>query len=425
MLVDYPGLYQEPRSESQETIFAKALTNVGLWFSHELITVYLLTDMDPSEAAPAAEAFGADNGASKKKLKGGLSQKGTLVAHAAAAEGSSNRIFSDNSSKHVGDIVRAERGWPYFEEALSRGLKKILRPKALSDLQLRQRRYVLPGVEEPAYFWSKVVDLSVDPLATVSEVPPIPPSMLEAELEWRRFLEPSDRSILAQVYKTSLNDALQGTTSMSYREAGFTDEELTALAKTLSETQSTSCTSLDLSCNSISPKGVEALVNTSCASWLSQLALSLCPRLVTLPDTFGTLLPKLTLLDLTHCRKLRELPDTIGELSLLEVMSLRGCTCLNKVPDTVGRLSHLTTLDIRQCAGLIELPASLSQLVGLKQLPLDGCDEIIALPDLSHVKGLEVGKLPPRIVAWDTGGRVPFDFRRSGRRRGITMPQGA
>ena len=77
-------------------------------------------------------------------------------------------------------------------------------------------------------------------------------------------------------------------------------------------------------------------------------------------------------------------------------------------------------LIVNQCNGLIELPASASQLQCLKQLPLDGCDEIIALPDLSALKGLVVGKLPSRLAAWETGGRVAFDFRRSGRRRGIS-----
>ena len=431
---DYASVYQEPRSEKQQQVFEAALANSALWFGHDLVTVYLLTDSSLAaertsatdsgrSASPDGLASDTTTSSSKKKM-GGLSSPGALARRLPPPGFEDTADFSAlDAGRHLSDFLRCERGWPLFEEALARGLKNALKAPATSESRQAQKRYTLPGKDEPVYFWRKVSDLSVetnlDVLAKTYEVPPLPPSFMAMELAKRHFSTPSDRPILIQRYADALKEGLQGVTSMCFRDAGFSDDEVEALALALSESNSVSCTFIDLASNAFSTRGLEMLAKSPCAGWLTQLALSLNPRIVTLPSSFCSALPKLTLLDLSSCRKLRELPEGVGALASLEALSIRACPAITKIPDSLGNLRQLRVLDLRQCSGLVEVPQTMSKILSLRDLPLDGCDEIVALPDLSRLPELRVGKLPKRLSSWDTGGRVAFDFRRTGKRRAV------
>ena len=103
MFVDWASLYQKPRTAVEEACFARALGNVGIWYAHRLSTVMLV----------GAQA---------------LSALGTLGLMSAP---------------------RAERGWPFFEDACS-ALFKDVQPAAGDGFEV-------PAIEGRVKRWRRTI----------------------------------------------------------------------------------------------------------------------------------------------------------------------------------------------------------------------------------------------------------------------------
>ncbi|KAG0583595.1 hypothetical protein KC19_3G148200 [Ceratodon purpureus] len=92
-----------------------------------------------------------------------------------------------------------------------------------------------------------------------------------------------------------------------------------------------------------------------------------------LPESIG-LLMSLTFLEIA-CERLHCLPNSIGDLKLLDRLSLRRCDNLKRLPKTLGGLTSLKTLWIDRCS-IRKLPRSIGQLSGLRRLEMEGCKNL-------------------------------------------------
>ena len=43
VFIDWPSLFQEPRTEEQQGIFKDSLGAINLWYAHKLMTVYIVS----------------------------------------------------------------------------------------------------------------------------------------------------------------------------------------------------------------------------------------------------------------------------------------------------------------------------------------------------------------------------------------------
>ena len=81
-----------------------------------------------------------------------------------------------------------------------------------------------------------------------------------------------------------------------------------------------------------------------------------------------------------HCPKLISLPESIGTLDGLQVLNLSECPKLLELPHTIGGLKALTELDLSDCTSLAALPAEIGDVEDLRELDLSGCSSLVALP---------------------------------------------
>ncbi|CAB4268095.1 unnamed protein product [Prunus armeniaca] len=126
---------------------------------------------------------------------------------------------------------------------------------------------------------------------------------------------------------------------------------------------------------------------------LSTLSIQSCPNLTSMPlypnlDSLGfkssswKVLPssfvpssKLKFLYITAVEDIEYVPEEgIGNLTLLQVLSIDGCPNLVSLPDQgMGRLSSLQELEIWDCPKLASLPEGLRCLASLKRLTIGDC----------------------------------------------------
>ncbi|KAH8966401.1 hypothetical protein BDL97_03G023600 [Sphagnum fallax] len=111
---------------------------------------------------------------------------------------------------------------------------------------------------------------------------------------------------------------------------------------------------------------------------LNKLNLTRCKSLLWLPPEIGSL-HKLTYLNLGQCGVATLAPE-IGQLRMLEDLSLLGCVRLEKLPKEIGQLGCLLQLNLGSCTGLTELPREIGRLSSLKKLSLNSCTSMARLP---------------------------------------------
>jgi len=113
---------------------------------------------------------------------------------------------------------------------------------------------------------------------------------------------------------------------------------------------------------------------------LTQLKLYCSKSLISLPESIGNLI-NLTKLDLALCHSLNSLPEDIGKLTNLTKLDLFGCRSLTNLPEGLSNLAKLIQLDLRDCTNLRNLPESIGKLTNLLQLNLEGCRALTDLPE--------------------------------------------
>ncbi|KAG0583655.1 hypothetical protein KC19_3G152500 [Ceratodon purpureus] len=79
------------------------------------------------------------------------------------------------------------------------------------------------------------------------------------------------------------------------------------------------------------------------------------------------------------CESLQCLPNSIGDLKLLDRLSLRRCDNLKRLPKTLGGLTILETVIIDR-SSIRKLPRCIGQLSGLRRLEMKGCKNLQKLP---------------------------------------------
>ncbi|XP_058079925.1 putative disease resistance protein RGA3 [Magnolia sinica] len=122
---------------------------------------------------------------------------------------------------------------------------------------------------------------------------------------------------------------------------------------------------------------------TSLPEWL-QHATTLqrpenCESLTALPEGIGnlSLLQKLTI---GNCEKLECLPSGLQLLTNLQYLAIIRFPCLTALPEGLQLLTNLWTLKIRRLPSLTALPEGMGNLSSLLQLDIEDCDKLECLP---------------------------------------------
>ena len=268
---DWSCVYQDTvdviRTPEQEKEAEKAIESMALLYAHRLTTVYLVTDQ-----------------------------------------------------RHL-DPPRNNRGWPFFEECLTKLFKEAPPPK----------RYRLPNGVGPTTMWQKVIRIGDDELGGLHQGPPLAPTRFLKEMANKVFSKPSDRNLLLSDYRKTISHGFSGLEKLKLARRGWNDADLAEFAVTLKEVECPQVVEMDLSANDMTAKGVEAL----------GVAVK------------GGAIHSLESLNLSDCSGVTVLPANLAELKQLQVLKLDGCIGLGAIPDTFAKMAALKQLHICHCIKLI------------------------------------------------------------------------
>jgi len=316
LFFDWSSLYQnvpDARTPAQEARFKAALASMSIWYAHALTTVFLVT------------------------------RQGTAVP-------------------------RAERGWPSYEEAVSRLFKDEPRGTAYCTRPPERRRL--------GCFWKKVVDVDG---STWRRGPPIAPSRFAEQLAEKKFTNGADAALVAELYERCLSDGFRFLPQLSFPRMRWGDGELAELAATVRELGS---------CPRVT---------------LLKLTLSNMTHLDALGDALAAgALPAMRTVVLANCTKLQRLPPALARLPHLEVLVLSACFALRELPD-LSAAASLRHLDVHRCQ-----PALLEQARALAGR--DGVQLILTESDIererarAHVRTRDIGQSvrlrAPALAGW-------------------------
>ncbi|XVF64951.1 hypothetical protein PTKIN_Ptkin09bG0207900 [Pterospermum kingtungense] len=126
---------------------------------------------------------------------------------------------------------------------------------------------------------------------------------------------------------------------------------------------------------------------------LMSLKISSCPKLHSIPPSFGKLI-NLKSLAICWCEELHSLPRELQNLTSLESLEIIECPSLISLPEDIKGLCSLQTLSIENCRNLKCLPVELQFLTVLEHLTIMYCPNLASLPDcfqrLSSLKSLSI-----------------------------------
>ena len=189
---------------------------------------------------------------------------------------------------------RVHRGWPFYEETLTKLFKEAPPPK----------RYKLP--EGPTHLWPKVLRVSddADPLANdwKAQGPPIAPTEFHAHMTKKVFGREGDREKLLTGYRTTIEHGFSGLERLGLSRRGWSDADVIAFSVAIKEVECPHVTELDLSANDFTAKGVEAVGAAIAAGALHSLRV----------------------LDLSDCSGMKSVPETIAQLAERRCSSSTG-----------------------------------------------------------------------------------------------------
>ena len=393
VFVDWSSLYQDvkvanapvKRTPDQNACFKRALENMGIWYGHRLVSTLVINNQQDRlfQYAPVDGGYGLD-------YRRQVDDKGEPVL-----------------------MPRSNRGWPFFEEALSRLFKSSHRAYFISTSATDESI----GVNAP--MWPMVLEVKHSKRWSANETredrsqrAPIRPALFRDQLSRKKFTNgKEDEPLCNELYAAAARDGFGGMTHLLFQNRGWGDSELDGLCLTLIEVSAPYVTRFDLSENeaitSVQQPFDELLEAGCLLAGLHELDLHGCASMAVLPTRFDEML-SLRKLNLAHCRSLQnfagDLPPNLVELSL------EGCCELQALPRTFGKLSRLEELDLEDCAKLDGLPHSMGKLRVLRKLLLWGCSTLTKMPDLSALTQLRLSRLPECIAGWETAGRKAWGY---------------
>jgi Ca2+-binding EF-hand superfamily protein len=233
--------------------------------------------------------------------------------------------------------AREVRGWPFYEESLTRLFKEAPPPK----------RYKLPEAG-PTHLWQKVVRVGDDTVLAVhrAQGPPIAPTAFMKGMQSKQLSRPADRDVILTDYRKTIAHGFSGLDKLILRRRGWDDADLRQFAIALKEVECPQVTELDLSANDMSAAGLEALGAAITAGALHAL------------ET----------LTLSDCSGVKALPEAFAQLHSLQVLNLDGCIGISTFPASFAQLASLKTCNVTHCQKLISNAEALSMLSHTVQL---------------------------------------------------------
>lgn len=229
------------------------------------------------------------------------------------------------------DPPRSNRGWPYYEEALTKLFKVAPPPK----------RYRLAHAG-PTHMWPKVLRIGTDDdtLGRKRDGPPLAPSAFFASFGAKVFTRPQDREMLLADYRKTISQGFSGLTVLDFSRRSWDDDDLAVLATTLKEIACPHVTELNLAGNDLTAKGLEALGHAIA----------------------GGAIHSLSMLSLADCTALRSIPESICTLKQLTSLRLDGCIAVGALPPALGQMAGLRHLNLTHCMKLLANKEALDQL---------------------------------------------------------------
>jgi hypothetical protein len=204
VFIDWCSLYQSPRSESEEAIFTAALRRVNIWYAHPMVWVFRIT-------APVSTPAG------------------------------------DEKLAPAYD----ERGWPSFEKEMSELLHHSTMVLDISKWE-EFKTYYRTRNQRPLRWQANKYDL-----CKCARSPPMLPDDFRTLLQTKTFTHSEDGLFLANMYEKTFRDMMASVESLQFTALGWTDEEVTELAKALP--QAPNLKRLDLFQNKIGTVGASKL----------------------------------------------------------------------------------------------------------------------------------------------------------------------
>jgi hypothetical protein len=291
IFMDWGSLFQEPRDEGlgEVTAFKDSLKAVNVWYAHQLVTCYLITEM-PTDGS-------------------------ILPYH--------------------------ERGWTSFEYQLSWMVKICERSNVWPQVVDLGGKFEVRDVN--GYGNMQLVNTS----ASCRRPAPCTPDAFEEGGEHGRkhFTAGADRGVVAKRFRETVEDVFTSMELLSYGNLGWGDAEFLTLGRVFPLCHSLRTLHIGQNLMTCLPDSLGVLKH------LEEFASSRCPNLEAIPKSFGQL-SSLRRVYLWECSALQTLPETIGELGKLQVLQLSRCTSLTSLPNAIGKLASLIELGIDGCMSL-------------------------------------------------------------------------
>ena len=229
---------------------------------------------------------------------------------------------------------RASRGWPFYEECLTKLFKEAPPPK----------RYRLPEAG-PTHLWPKVVRIGEDVAEAQlggykAQGPPVAPTNFMQAMATKVFSRQADRDVVLTDYRKTIEHGFSGLDKLLLSRRGWNDDDLEQFAITIKEVECPMVTEVDLSANDMTAKGLDAFGNAVANGALHSL----------------------TSLSLSDCSGLLNLPDTLAQLHMLQVLKLDGCIGLTTFPNTFNQMAALKAVHLTHCLKLLNNTEALSML---------------------------------------------------------------
>ena len=227
------------------------------------------------------------------------------------------------------EVLRGQRGWPFYEECLARLFKD----------QPRHSTYKVGNDAKSGSGqrnWPKVVNVDHPknersaggrPIMDVKQMrhlltgPPLAPSRFAAEVRAKKFTNGADAAVVVSLYAKCVREGFAVAATMNYPWADWDDHSMATLCEMIREVSVPRVSLLKLNQNMFTH--IDELGNALAAGAL----------------------PNLRVLLLVSCIELERLPPSLGSLTNLEVLNVRGCYLLDAMPPLPTSLRMLVTVD--------------------------------------------------------------------------------